>query len=371
MNSTIPATMHAVHLTGYGGLDKLEYQNDVPVPKPKADEVLIRIGACGMNNTDINTRTGWYSKSVSEGTTAEGGTSGFAAITADAATWGSSSVSFPRVQGADIVGHIVAVGEDVAQDRIGERVLVDAWVRNPKEPDNRNLAGYVGSERDGGYAEYAAIPAVNAHCIESTLTDPELATFPCSYSTAEYMLTRARLSEGETILITGASGGVGSALIQLAKRRGAKVIAVAGATKLDVIRSLGADSVIPRDTPDLGAGVRVVAPGGEVDVVADIVGGKQFPILIELLKRGGRYVTAGAIAGPLVELDLRTLYLHDLELWGATVMPRGIFQNLVSYIERGEIRPLLAKTFPLADIRQAQTEFLEKRHVGNFVLIPG
>lgn len=371
MNSTIPATMHAVQLTGHGGLDKLKYRTDVPVPKPKADEVLIRVGACGMNNTDINTRTAWYSKSVSEGTTAAGGTSGFAAITADAATWGSSSVSFPRVQGADIVGYIVAAGEDVAQDRIGDRVLVEAWVRDAKEPENRDLAGYVGSERDGGYAEYVAIPAVNAYRIESTLTDPELATFPCSYSTAEYMLTRARLSEGETTLITGASGGVGSALVQLARRRGATVIAVAGATKVDVIRELGTDNVIPRDTSDLEAAVRAVATDGGVDVVADIVGGKQFPILIELLKRGGRYVTAGAIAGPIVELDLRTLYLKDLELWGATVMPQGIFQNLVSYIERGEIRPLLAKTFPLADIRQAQTEFLAKRHVGNFVLIPG
>jgi NADPH:quinone reductase-like Zn-dependent oxidoreductase len=157
----------------------------------------------------------------------------------------------------------------------------------------------------------------------------------------------------------------------LAKRRGAEVIAVAGATKVDEIRELGADSVIARDTSDLEAAVRAVAASGEVDVVADIVGGKRFPILIELLNRGGRYVAAGAIAGPIVELDLRTLYLRDLELWGATVMPQGIFQNLVGYIERGEVRPLLAKTFPLADIRQAQTEFLKKRHVGNFVLIPG
>jgi NADPH:quinone reductase-like Zn-dependent oxidoreductase len=371
MDSPIPATMHAAYLTGHGGLDKLQYRDDVPVPKPKADEVLIRVGACGMNNTDINTRTAWYSKNVSDGTTAEGGTSGFATITAGAATWGGGSVSFPRVQGADIVGRIVAVGEDVAQDRIGERVLVEAWVRDPKEPENRNLAGYVGSERDGGYAEYVAIPVVNVYRIESTLTDPELATFPCSYSTAEYMMTRARLGEGETVLITGASGGVGSALIQLAKRRGAEVIAVAGATKVDEIRELGADSVIARDTSDLEAAVRAVAASGEVDVVADIVGGKRFPILIELLNRGGRYVAAGAIAGPIVELDLRTLYLRDLELWGATVMPQGIFQNLVGYIERGEVRPLLAKTFPLADIRQAQTEFLKKRHVGNFVLIPG
>ena len=106
-------------------------------------------------------------------------------------------------------------------------------------------------------------------------------------------------------------------------------------------------------------------------VVADIVGGDRFPELIELIARGGHYVTSGAIAGPIVALDLRTLYLNDLTLHGATVMPRYVFENLVGYIERGEIRPLLAKTFLLADLAEAQAEFLEKKHIGNFVVIPG
>jgi NADPH:quinone reductase-like Zn-dependent oxidoreductase len=146
--------------------------------------------------------------------------------------------------------------------------------------------------------------------------------------------------------------------------------AVAGPAKLDALRALGADAAIARTAPDLEAAVRAASPGGELDVAADVVGGPGFPGLLDLLARGGRYVTAGAIAGPLVELDLRILYLKDLELLGATVMPRAIFEDLVGYIERGEIRPLLARTFPLEALREAQTAFLEKKHVGNFVILP-
>ncbi len=368
---TIPETMRAVVLTGHGGLDKLELREDWPVPRPGPGEVLIRVGACGMNNTDINTRTAWYSKSVTEGTTADGGAGGFGQACSDDSTWGGAGLGFPRIQGADVAGRIVAVGDGVEPSRIGERVLVDPWQRDPAEPENRALAGYLGSERDGGFAQYATVPAGNACKIETDLTDTELATFPCSYSTAEYMLTRARLAEGETILVTGASGGVGSALVQLARRRGARVIAVAGRTKMEAVSALGAAAVIARDRPDLEAAVRDAAPGGEVQVAADIVGGGDFPTLLELLGRGGRYVTSGAIAGPLVALDLRTLYLKDLELIGATVMPPGIFAKLVGYIEAGEIRPLLAKSFPLARIHAAQEEFLAKKHVGNFVILPG
>jgi NADPH:quinone reductase-like Zn-dependent oxidoreductase len=254
---------------------------------------------------------------------------------------------------------------------MGERVLVDPWMRDARNPGNRDLAAYFGSERDGGYAQYTAVPAVNAFPIRSRYSDAELATFPCSYSTGEYMLTRARLSEGETVLITGASGGVGSGLVQLAKRRAARVIAVAGSAKLEAVAALGADCVIPRDAEDFEAMVRAATPDGEVQVVADVVGGREFPRLLELLARGGRYVTAGAIAGPTVDLDLRTLYLKDLELLGATVMPVGIFETLVGYIEREEIRPLLAKTFPLHRLRDAQNEFLHKQHVGNFVITVG
>ncbi len=370
----IPSKMKAVVLTGHGGLDKLELRDDLPVPEPAAGEVLIEVGACGMNNTDINTRVGWYSKSVREGTTADAGLAGFGAESgagggADA-TWERAGLAFPRIQGADVVGRIVALGDGVPQWRRGERVLVDPWIRDAQTPERRELAGFFGSERNGGYAEYTTAPAINAWAIESDLTDPELATFPCSYSTGEYMLTRARLAQGETLLVTGASGGVGSALVQLATRRGAKVIAVTGRGKMAAVEALGPAAVIARDSDRLIEAVRDAAPGGTVDVAADIVGGDGFPGLLDLLARGGRYVTSGAIAGPIVELDLRTLYLKDLEVIGATVMPPGIFEHLVGYIERGEVRPLLARTFPLERLRDAQAAFLEKRHVGNFVILP-
>jgi NADPH:quinone reductase-like Zn-dependent oxidoreductase len=362
--------MRGVRTMGHGGLDMLEYSEDVATPSPGRGEVLIRVGACGMNNTDINTRTAWYSKSVTQATDA-GGAEGFDGSRSDDSTWGGEGLVFPRIQGADVAGTIVAVGADVPEARIGERVLVEAWLRDPKNPGDRRLAGYLGSERDGGYAEFTAVPAVNVFPVRSRHSDAELATFPCSYSTGEYMLTRAELGPGETILVTGASGGVGSGLVQLAKRRGARVIAVAGASKLEAVAALGADAVIPRDEPDFEAAVRAAAPERGVQVVADVVGGEGFPRLLDLLERGGRYVTSGAIAGPVVELDLRTLYLNDLTLLGATVMPAGIFEALVGYIEREEIRPLLAKTFPLQKIAQAQSEFLRKAHVGNFAIDMG
>jgi NADPH:quinone reductase-like Zn-dependent oxidoreductase len=183
------------------------------------------------------------------------------------------------------------------------------------------------------------------------------------------MLTRIRVTQQDTLLVTGASGGVGSALVQLAKRRGATVLAVTTAAKHDALAALGADQVIERDA--LVPGVRKqVLPAGGVDAVADVVGGRGFATLIDALKQGGRYVTAGAIAGPIVSLDLRQLYLKDLELQGATVLPEGLFNRLVGYIERGEIRPLLAGEFPLVDIREAQTAFMAKNHVGSFVLCP-
>lgn len=367
----LPNYMTAAVLTGHGGLEKIIVRDDIPVPKPKANEVLIKVGACGMNNTDINTRIGWYSKSVSSGTSSTGGLDGLDRLSEEDATWGGGTVVFPRIQGADVAGRIEAVGDDVSSERVGERVLVDPWVRDRSDPKNRNLAGYVGSERDGGFAQYTTVPAENAFLINSELSDAELATFPCSYSTAEHMLHRVRLREGEKIVIPGASGGVGSALIQLAKRRGAWVLAITSEVKVDVIRELGVDEVINRDQKDLERQIREILSGGEVDVVADVVGGSRFSMCLNLLCRGGRYVTSGAIAGPIVELDLRTLYLKDLEMHGATVIPVGIFKNLVGYIEKGEIGPLLAEKFSIYDIKKAQEAFLAKKHIGNFVVLPG
>jgi len=360
----IPKTMKAVLLKGHGGFDQLEYREDVPVPRPKPDEVLIRVAAAGVNNTDINTRTAWYSKGVTEGTTAEGGRSGYAEAKAEDTGWTGSALTFPRIQGADACGRIVAVGENVDAVRLGERVLVEPALRQPVgwRPYE---ALYFGSECDGGFAEYAKAPAEHVHKVESRLSDAELASFPCAYSAAENMLTRAGLRARETVLVTGASGGVGSAAVQLAKRRGATVVAVTSAAKGAQIRSLGADRILLRDDSP------AVALGREaVDVVIDVVGGLHWPELLDVLKRGGRYAVAGAIAGPLVALDLRTLYLKDLSLLGCTILEREVFANLVGYIERGEIGPVLAKTFPLKEIVRAQQEFLGKQFVGKIVLIP-
>jgi NADPH:quinone reductase-like Zn-dependent oxidoreductase len=224
---------------------------------------------------------------------------------------------------------------------------------------------YFGSECDGAFAEYACVPSANAYAVSTSLSDAELASFPCAYGAAEHMLERCRVTRGETVLVTGASGGVGSAAVQLALRRGARVIAMAGLDKAPAVEALGASSVLARDA-DLAE-----TPGREsVDAVIDVVGGKQFGGLLEVLRRRGRYAVAGAISGPIVELDLRTLYLKDLRLEGCTVFDPAVFRRLVGYIERGEIRPLIAGIFRLESIVAAQQAFISKRQMGKIVIEP-
>lgn len=358
--------MHAVLLTGHGGYEALEYRTDVPVPRPGTGEVLIRVAAAGINNTDINTRTGWYSRAVTDGSSA-GGAAGFATVDDADASWSGTALAFPRIQGADCCGHIAAVGEGVDPARIGERVIVRNLLRTP--------AGYrpwecwtFGSECDGAFAQYTVAPSRETFAVTCDWTDAELASIPCAFSTAENMLHRARVGAGvgaETVLVTGASGGVGSAAVQLARLRGARVIAVAAKAKAAEVLALGAERVIGRDADP------VAELGREsVDVVLDLVGGPAWPGLLDVLRRGGRYAISGAIAGPLAQIDLRTLYLKDLTLYGCTFQEDAVFENLVGYIEAGSIRPLVARTYPLREIVRAQQDFLTKAHTGKLVLIP-
>jgi NADPH:quinone reductase-like Zn-dependent oxidoreductase len=242
-------------------------------------------------------------------------------------------------------------------------VLVDPVLR----ARDGNLAGvgYLGAERDGAFAQYTTVPAPNAHRIESGLSDVELATFPCAYGTAENLLARAAVRRGESVLITGASGGVGAAAVQLARLRGANVVAVSSRSKLREVEQLGAAQVVDRGS-DL-----VAALGREtIDVVIDVVGGTAFATLLDVLKRGGRYAVAGAIAGPIVALDLRTLYLKDLALYGCTVTEPAVFARLVDLIQSGALRPLVRAVYPLAEIAVAQSDFLGKARTGKIVLVP-
>lgn len=361
----VQKTMKAVLLTGYGGYECLEYRTDVPVPRPAEAEVLVAVGAAGVNNTDINTRTGWYSPQVAQGTTAAGAAAGFEGVDAADPGWTGQAHRFPRIQGADGCGRIVAVGAGVPPSRVGERVLIEPIIRLPPGRASGTGILYLGSECDGTFAEFVCVPAVNAHAIDTLLTDVQLASFPCAYGAAEHMIERSGVAARDLVLVTGASGGVGSAAVQLAVRRGARVIAVAGASKARSLHELGADRVIERDA-DL-----VAELGREsVDVVIDVVGGPQFGALLEVLRRAGRYAAAGAIAGPIVQLDLRTLYLKDLVLQGCTVFEPPIFRNLVRYIERGEIRPLIAGVYALEAIVEAQRDFSAKAHTGKIVLEP-
>ncbi|MEM9317399.1 MAG: alcohol dehydrogenase family protein [Pseudomonadota bacterium] len=354
---TFPETMCAMVTMGHGGLDQLQWREDWPRPVPQKGEVLVRVKACGLNNTDINTRVGWYSQGISS--TASGNDQ-------QDPSWGGAPISFPRIQGADACGEIVDVGPGVSKSRIGARVITDNWLRDPTCPGNKGKAAYFGSECDGGFAEFTCLPNENAVQVRSGLRDAELATFSCSFSTALGMLTRAEVGDADTVLIPGASGGVGGALVQLAKLRGARVIAMASASKHAAVAELGPDLILPRAPEDLRA-----ALGDErVTVVADVVGGPGWPALVDVLERGGRLTCSGAIAGPHVNFDLRTFYLRDLTFTGSTVTDPSVMRTLVNHIEAAELRPLLAASFPLKELAAAQTAFAEKTHAGNIVVLP-
>jgi len=355
------STMMAIVTTGNGGYDKLVYR-EVPVPELAPGEVLLQVLAAGVNNTEINTRLGWYSSAVTTGTEDAARAAETAPISKADGGW-NEPTPFPFIQGTDCCGRIAAVAPGDDESRIGSRVLVRACMRPRGYSRMENV--WMGSDFDGAFAQFVKVPASEAFAVDCDWTDAELATIPCAYGTAENMLHRASVARGARVLIAGASGGVGSAAVQLAKRRGAEVIAIAGAAKIDRVRSIGADHVIERNADPLA-----VLGEDSVDIVVDNVAGPDFGAMLKVLKRGGRYVSSGAIGGPLVRLDMRTFYLKDLNLIGCTAWDEPVFPNLVSYIERGEIRPLLAKTFPLDQIAAAQREFLEKAHVGKFVLIP-
>lgn len=343
----IPKVMRGVQLTGHGGFDKLVLRNDIPMPNPGPHEVLIKVSAAGVNNTDLNTRIGWYSKSNEA---------------CNDASWAGDAIQFPRIQGIDVCGTIVAVGDGVENKLLHERVLVEPCLREAK---GKTLPQpwFLGSECDGGFAEYTVVAARHAHIINSALSDVELASFPCSYSTAENLLTRAQVTANDTILVTGASGGVGSAVIQLAGARGANIIGITTPSKADRILELGAERTFARNdslVKKLGK--------NSIDVVIDLVAGKIWPELLEILKPFGRYAAAGAIAGPIVELDVRTLYLKDLSLFGCTILGESVFAKLIKRIEKGQVSPVVAHTFSLSQIHEAQKQFKIKQHIGKFVI---
>jgi NADPH:quinone reductase-like Zn-dependent oxidoreductase len=344
--------MRAAVIAQHGGPDVIELR-DVAVPRPGPTDVLVRVSAAGCNNTDLWTREGSYGESDSSG---------------EKAGW-LGPLDFPRIQGGDVSGIVVAHGDAVETDVVGARVLVDPAAYEDSSPDARPV-DVLGSERDGGFAEYVVVPAERAHDVgQSPLTDVELAALPIAYGTALGMLERGSVSDGHTVLVTGASGGVGLAVVQLARARGARVVAVCSGDKAEGVRSAGAAAVVDRRRGQVVTDAAEAAPAG-YDAVIDVVAGPLVGQGLGLLRAGGRWVVAGALDGWSVELDVRRLYLANLALVGSTMHTPRIFALLVDLARRGLVRPLIAATFTLEDVAEAQLQLARREHVGKLVVRP-
>ncbi|MBM3614341.1 MAG: zinc-binding dehydrogenase [Alphaproteobacteria bacterium] len=336
----VPATMCGVQLTGHGGPERLVWREDIPVPRPGPDEVLVRVLAAGVNMTDLNTRKGWYG--------GEGRAAGWA-----------GEMAFPRVQGSDQCGRVVALGDGVTGLPLGARVICPT---NQHEPTKGNPINFVsiGSEFDGAFAQYCVVKAKHLHDVTaSPLTDIEIGAMPCAYGTAHNLLTRAQVAVGERVLVTRASGEVGLAAVQLALLAGAEVTGQCSLSKSAPLRGFGAQVLSRETTP----------PFQSFDVVIDVVGGEGWQDRLDALRPGGRYATSGAVAGPMVKGDLRRVYLNDLTVYGATHQPREVFAGLVTIINTGRIRPVVSNTYPLRDIARAQADLEAGCYPGKLVLI--
>ena len=359
-NFYIPNHMTAIVTTGNGGFEKLSHKT-VKTPVINKNEVLVKVLAAGINNTEINTRIGWYSSSVQSGT--ETLHKNIEEVRSYKNAGWNGDTNFPLIQGTDCCGIVVNCKDNKFNFLLGKRVIIRPCIRVEGFSSRQKI--WMASNFDGAFAEYVKVPATEVFPIECDWSHAELATIPCSYGTSENMLLVSNCNQDDTVLITGASGGVGSATIQLAKLRGCNVIAIVSEEKSSYAKQAGADKVVLRDSNLLE-----VLGKNNINLVVDVVGGKSFSDFFKLIAPRGRYVSAGAIGNPIVNFDLRDLYLKDISIFGCTTWEEEVFLNLIEYIEEGRIQPLLSKTFKLSNIVEAQKEFLKKKHFGNFVLIP-
>lgn len=365
----VPNTMKAVLLTGHGGVEKLEYAESVPVPEPGAGEVLVAVTATAKNNTDRKAREGLYpTKDKGEVTSFQMG--------------GSATLTFPRIQGADVVGRVAAVGPGVEVTRIGQRGLLDFNLYADDRRDINLTPDYYGHGADGGFADYIAVPSDQFHHIDNPdLADAELASMGmCSYQTAFHMLTSARVKSGERILVTGASGGVGTALIQLCRIMGAIPFALSQPDKADALLKMGAEAVLDRS--DMGSftdRVKAVTGGRPLDAVMDLAGGDMTSAFIDAMifdmnsrRDYPRLSIAGASAGNVSEILWTKIYLYQVQIFGVSHGTREEAEQLIAWIRGGQLKPVLHAAFKLSDLHKAERYFMNRNsnYLGKIVIVP-
>ncbi|EHJ02911.1 zinc-binding dehydrogenase [Marinobacter manganoxydans] len=363
----IPNTMKAMVLTGHGDVDKLEYK-DVPVPAPGAGQVLVQVTATAKNNTDRKAREGLYPTKKGEMTSFQMG--------------GKPTLVFPRIQGADIAGRVVAVGDGVDESRIGERGLLDFNIYANDRRDINLTPDYYGHGADGGYAEYVALPADQFHHIPNAeLADAEVASMGmCSYQTAMHMLTSANIKVGERVLVTGASGGVGTALIQLCRIMGAIPYALSKQDKAAALLELGAEAVLDRSDMDSFVDrVKAETGGKPINAVMDLVGGEMTDVFIDTMifdmnarSTYPRLSIAGASGGNISEILWTRIYLYQVQIFGVSHGTREEAEQLMAWIRGGQLKPVLHGAFRLSDLHRAEEYFVNRgsNYLGKIVIVP-
>lgn len=340
--------MKAVRIHEFGGPEVLRYE-DVPDPKPRNDQILVQVKACAMNHLDIFVRKGL------------------------------PGVQLPHILGSDIAGEVVEVGEYVSDFKSGQRVLVA-----PMHFCNhcaRCVAGLqnqcreftvLGNGVDGGDCELIAVPAVNVIPIPDGLDFNDAASVPLVFLTAWHMLVgRAGIRPGQTVLVLGASSGVGIAAIQIAKLFQARVITTAGdEKKLERGRALGADYGINHYQQKISDEVKKITNREGVDIVVEHVGAATWNESMKSLKPGGTIVTCGATTGPNAAFDLRFLFSRQLNFLGSYMGTMGELYDVLSHVFAGRLKPVVDRTFALKEVRAAH-EYMEKSQMfGKIVLNP-
>ncbi|HVF49022.1 MAG TPA: zinc-binding dehydrogenase [Pyrinomonadaceae bacterium] len=340
--------MKAVIFNQHGGPEVLTY-TERPEPRIRANEVLVEVRACALNHLDV-----W----------ARGGLPGI-------------EIPLPHILGNDIAGVVREVGEVVDWVRAGDEVMLQPGVscghcRECLSGADNLCAQYdmLGYRRDGGYAELVAAPAVNVIPKPARLSWEEAAALPLVTVTAWHMLvTRAQVQPGEDVLIHAAGSGVGSVGIQVAKLRGARVIATASTdAKLEQARALGADEVVNYTREDWPKEVRRLTGKRGVDVVFEHTGAATWAGSIQSLVKGGRLVTCGATSGYDARTDIRQLFYRHLTFLGSFMGSKAELLDAMRFVERGQIRGVVDRTLPLSEARRAHELMQDRAQFGKLVL---